>query len=106
MEVILTPGTTKKMIDGQVTSEEDMIPVLQVTELKVVKSPQQGSSMRERFRMLLSDGTYLHEAMLATTQNQLVNEGILQVGSIVRLTRFVCSKIQTRRFVKVFNFRL
>lgn len=95
MEVSLTAGAIGKIMSGEVTTEADMIPVLQVTELKQLKAYQDPT--RERFRMGLSDGTHLHQGMLATDLNDLVKQGTLQSGSIVRLTHFGVHVVQTRR---------
>jgi replication factor A1 len=95
MEVSLTAGAIGKIMNGEVTTEADMIPVLQVTDLKQIMAQQDPT--RERFRMVLSDGTYLHQGMLGTDLNNLVKEGTLQPGSIVRLTRFVGDVIKGRR---------
>ncbi|CAB78915.1 replication A protein-like [Arabidopsis thaliana] len=99
MEVSLTAGAIGKIMNGEVTTEADMIPVLQVTDLKQIMAQQDPT--RERFRMVLSDGTYLHQGMLGTDLNNLVKEGTLQPGSIVRLTRFVGDVIKGRRIVIV-----
>ncbi|KAG7542266.1 Zinc finger CCHC-type [Arabidopsis thaliana x Arabidopsis arenosa] len=99
MEVSLTAGAIGKIMSGEVTTEADMIPVLQVTELKQLKAYQDPT--RERFRMGLSDGTHLHQGMLATDLNDLVKQGTLQFGSIVRLTHFGVHVVQTRRIVIV-----
>ncbi|XP_010449392.1 PREDICTED: replication protein A 70 kDa DNA-binding subunit E-like isoform X1 [Camelina sativa] len=99
MEVSLTAGAIGKIMSGEVTSENDMMPVLQVTDLKHVKAHQNPTS--ERFRMVLSDGTHLHQGMLGADLNNLVKDGSLQSGSIIRLTHFVGSIVQQRRIVIV-----
>ncbi|XP_010529261.1 PREDICTED: replication protein A 70 kDa DNA-binding subunit E-like isoform X1 [Tarenaya hassleriana] len=104
MAVNLSPGAVVRMLNGEVTTEKEMMPVLQVTELKLVQSKRE--PMKERFRMLLSDGTYLQQGMLGTSQNDLVKRGILQAGSVVKLTRFVCNLIQGRRIVIVIELEI
>ncbi|EOA15986.1 hypothetical protein CARUB_v10004104mg [Capsella rubella] len=97
MEVSLTAGAIGKIMSGEVTKEIDMMPVLQVTEVRQIKSQQE--PVRERFRMLVSDGTQLHQGMLGADLNHLVKSGTLQAGSIVRLTKFLCNVIKDRRIV-------
>ncbi|KFK28581.1 hypothetical protein AALP_AA7G015700 [Arabis alpina] len=97
MEMNLTNGAIKKIIDAEVKDELDMIPVLQVTDLKLIST--QVDPAKQRYRLMLSDGSYKTQGMLATDQNQLVNEGILQVHSIVRLNHFLCSNIKDRIIV-------
>lgn len=85
----LTAGAITKILNGEVSSEIDLMPVLQVTELKMIQS--------NRYKFLLSDGIHLQAGMLNTTLNSLVIQGSIQLGSIVRLTHYVCSLIQGRR---------
>ncbi|XP_021889906.1 LOW QUALITY PROTEIN: replication protein A 70 kDa DNA-binding subunit E-like [Carica papaya] len=105
MAVNLTEGAVEKMAKGELASEKDMTPVLQVTELKLVQSrlqqQQQQEPPKERFRLVLSDGTNLQQGMLGTSKNELVKNGSLQIGSVIQLTQFVCSVIQGRRIVIV-----
>lgn len=70
-------------------------PVLQVSDVRLVNTQNQNSN-NERYRILLSDGLFLQQAMLATQKNELVRTDKLQKGSIVQLTEFVCNVIQTR----------
>jgi replication factor A1 len=91
MAVNLTPGAIKTMC---FTSEE-LQPVLQVIDLKLVQSSQNSTS--ERYRLVLSDGSFYQQGMLATQMNQLVKEQKLQKGSVVRLTQYVCNDVQNRK---------
>jgi replication factor A1 len=91
MAVNLTPGAIQTVC---FTSEE-LQPVLQVIDLKLVQSSQNSTS--ERYRLVLSDGSFYQQGMLATQMNQLVKEQKLQKGSIVRLTQYVCNDVQNRK---------
>jgi replication factor A1 len=98
MAVSLTEGVVMKMLNGEVTSETDMMPVLQVTELKLIQSKlHQNQESSNRYKFLLSDGTDLAAGMLNTSLNSLVNQGTIQLGSVIRLTHYICNLIQTRR---------
>lgn len=97
MEAQLTAGAIEMIRNEQVKSEKDMVLILQVTQLRAYSSTLQQGTAKERYRMLLSDGTETQLGMLATTQNQLVNNEILRPGSIVRLNSFICNKIEERR---------
>ncbi|CAH2078559.1 unnamed protein product [Thlaspi arvense] len=102
MEDILTAGALLKINNGEVKSHDGMTPVLQVTELRSVMA-QQMDPTKERFRMCLSDGIHIIQGMLGISQNDLVRNEILRVGSIVRLIQFICNKIQEKRLVIVFE---
>ncbi|VFQ62512.1 unnamed protein product [Cuscuta campestris] len=73
----------------------DVKPVLQVVDLRLV-NPQTQNTANERYRIMLSDGEFLQQGMLATQRNDLVRSEQLQKGSIVRVTQFVRNVIQSR----------
>lgn len=93
MAVTLTAGAITEICSGDFS--EQLKPVLQVIELKQVQS-QQHSNV-ERFRVVVSDGSFYQQGMLATQKNDLVSSGKLQKGSIVRLTQFICNVVQARK---------
>ncbi|WJX56186.1 hypothetical protein P8452_41866 [Trifolium repens] len=100
MAVNLTPGAIKTVC---FTSEE-LQPVLQVIDLKLVQSSQNSTS--ERYRLVLSDGSFYQQGMLATQMNQLVKEQKLQKGSIVRLTQYVCNDVQNRKIIIIVDLEV
>ncbi|XP_010441733.1 PREDICTED: replication protein A 70 kDa DNA-binding subunit C-like [Camelina sativa] len=102
MAVNLTAEAIAKMLNGEVTSETDMTPVLQVTELKMIQTKlNQNHESSNRYKITLSDGILWQQGMLNTSLNSLVIQGSIQFGSIVKLTRFVCNQVQSRRIVVV-----
>ncbi|XP_054791912.1 LOW QUALITY PROTEIN: replication protein A 70 kDa DNA-binding subunit A-like [Prosopis cineraria] len=76
---------------------EDLKPVLQVIDLKLVQSQQHNNT--ERYRLVLSDGSHYQQGMLATQKNELVHAGRLQKGSVVKLTQFICNVVQSRKII-------
>ncbi|KAF7829144.1 replication protein A 70 kDa DNA-binding subunit A [Senna tora] len=96
MAVNLTEGAITIMCRDDFSSE-DLKPVLQVIDLKLVQSQQHSAT--ERYRLVLSDGTYYQQGMLATQKNELVNSGRLQKGSVVKLTQFICNVVQNRKII-------
>eukprot|EP00850_Spirogloea_muscicola_P011414 SM000071S21038 [mRNA] locus=s71:22470:25733:+ [translate_table: standard] len=86
----LTAGAIKGLSDGQ----SELRPVLQVWEMRQIGSPS--NTAQERFRLILSDGLQLHQAMLATQLNDAVKSGGLAKGSIIRLQEYICNKVQNR----------
>ncbi|KAJ1431141.1 hypothetical protein SESBI_07383 [Sesbania bispinosa] len=92
MAVNLTHGAIETICSDNFSSEE-LQPVLQVIDLK----SQQNSTV-ERYRLVLSDGSYYYQqGMLARQKNELVRSRSLQKGSVVRLTRFICNVVQGRK---------
>ncbi|KAL5973297.1 hypothetical protein ACLOJK_029947 [Asimina triloba] len=90
MAAKLTEGAIARVSNGDSSFE----PVLQVFDIRLVNTAH---NTAERYRMLLSDGTHLQQAMLATQMNHVVKSGMLQKGSIVKLTEFICNLIQNRK---------
>ncbi|RWW21335.1 hypothetical protein BHE74_00010527 [Ensete ventricosum] len=99
--VDLTQGAIGAISEGR--AEEGTRPVVQVWDVKLVNTQQ---STTERYRMLLSDGTHMQQAMLATQMNGLVKSGALQKYSIVQLNEFICNVIQNRRIIIVINLEV
>ncbi|KAI3812507.1 hypothetical protein L1987_17217 [Smallanthus sonchifolius] len=89
MAVKLTEGAISVISSGkwQVT---DAKPVIQVFDIRTVK---------ERYRLLLSDGSFHQQGMLATQLNDLVRSQQLQRGSIVQLNDFVTNTIRDRKII-------
>ncbi|KAJ7943945.1 Replication protein A subunit [Quillaja saponaria] len=99
MAVKLTEGAIAMMCREE-TISDDVKPVVQVTDLRLLQQPQQRSTT-ERYRLVISDGSHSQQGMLATQKNDLVSSGKLQKGSIVQLNSFVCNVVQNRRIVIV-----
>ncbi|KAF9626123.1 hypothetical protein IFM89_030970 [Coptis chinensis] len=96
-DINLTNNAIAMICNGELQAEEDMKPVLQVYDIKLLSAGQQSSN--ERYRMLLSDGLHSQQSMLATQLNHLIHSGKLQKGSIVRLSQFVSQTIQNRKII-------
>ncbi|KAL0692969.1 hypothetical protein Bca4012_060149 [Brassica carinata] len=106
MAANLTAGAIAKMLNGEVTTENEMMPVLQVTELKLIQQVRKNQESTERYKLSLSDGIQSQEGILNTTLNLLVKQGRIQIGSVLRLTRFVSNNIQIRRIVIVMELEI
>ncbi|KAL9270628.1 Replication protein A 70 kDa DNA-binding subunit C-like protein [Drosera capensis] len=77
--------------------EEGLTACLQVTDIRLILPANLATGTPERYRILLSDGRYSQQGMLAVQMNGLVKSGVLQKGSVVRLLQYNCSQIQNRR---------
>ena len=67
-------------------------PVMQIVQAKMIEA-----SGQPRWRVVISDGVHVLQAMVTVTLNSLFVNGDAQKGSIVRLQRFETSKIRERR---------
>lgn len=92
----LTEGAISRITSGGASAAE-FKPTLQVTELKQVQTKQPQQS--DRFRLVLSDGTHLQQAMLGTQINHLVKDGHLRSGSVVQLIQYTCTTVQGRMII-------
>ncbi|KAJ0252673.1 Replication protein A 70 kDa DNA-binding subunit C [Hirschfeldia incana] len=102
MAANLTAGAIAKMLSGEVTGEKEMTPILQVTEIKMIQQARRNQELTiERYKVAVSDGIQSQEGMLSAASNALVKQGSIQIGSILRLTRFNCSPVRNRRIVIV-----
>ncbi|KAJ6347700.1 hypothetical protein OIU76_004229 [Salix suchowensis] len=99
----LTEGAISKITSGGATSAE-LKPTLQVTDLKQVQTKQPQQS--DRFRLVLSDGSHLQQAMLGTQINHLVKDGNLRIGSIVQLNQYTCTTVQGRMIIIILELAL
>ncbi|XP_051137025.1 replication protein A 70 kDa DNA-binding subunit A-like [Andrographis paniculata] len=101
--VTLTEGAIAILSSGD-TQPTDVKPVLQVVDIRLVNTQSQNNS--ERYRILLSDGSFTQQGMLATQRNELVRSQKVQKGSIVQLTQFVCNVIQNRMIVIIIDLNV
>ncbi|CAH8358466.1 unnamed protein product [Eruca vesicaria subsp. sativa] len=102
MAANLTAGAIAKMLSGEVTDEKAMTPILQVTEIKMIQQARRNQEVSfERYKIALSDGIQSQEGMLSANSNVLVKQGSIQIGSVIKLTRFSCSPVRDRRIVIV-----
>ncbi|XP_030454003.2 replication protein A 70 kDa DNA-binding subunit A [Syzygium oleosum] len=105
----LTDGAIWKICERELVGESEVKPVVQVVDMKMVKTPSNQNQNpsggvereRQRFRMVLSDGTHMQQGMLATQHNHLVDSGRLQKGSIIRMNHFVCSPVKDRLIIVI-----
>ncbi|KAG8375200.1 hypothetical protein BUALT_Bualt10G0075700 [Buddleja alternifolia] len=96
----LTEGAIAMLSSGDAQGT-DIKPVLQVADIRLVNTQNQNNN--ERYRILLSDGSFTQQGMLATQRNDLVRSEKLQKGSIVQLTQFVCNLIQNRMIIIIID---
>jgi len=100
--VQLTPGGVP-LVSNHVTGAETVQAVLQVLDVRaVVHKSNDNPGGSNRYRMLLSDGVYSLQSMLATAENHHIRDGYIQKGSIIHLQEYTCSTIRGRRSGLIF----
>ncbi|CAM6044043.1 unnamed protein product [Sphagnum compactum] len=79
----------------------DLRPILQVMDVRQIGSPQ---STQERYRLVLSDGVHLQQAMLATQLNEKVKKAVK--GSMVQLLEYICNTVQNRKIIIILDMEI
>jgi replication factor A1 len=101
MSAELSSGAVLRAYNNENTTDEK--PLVQVIEIKPVGQPAGSTAPAERFRLIISDGKYYQQAMLATQRNALVHSGQIKPLCIVRLTEFICNIVHERKILIVLN---
>ncbi|MCO5574367.1 hypothetical protein L7F22_028150 [Adiantum nelumboides] len=99
MAAALTPNAILALNSG----ETDLQPLVQVLDVRQIGT---GQSVQERYRLVLSDGNYVQQAMLATQLNEFVKSGQVQKGSIVKLVEYICNTVQSRKIIIVLSMEV
>ncbi|MCO5550688.1 hypothetical protein L7F22_004178 [Adiantum nelumboides] len=99
MSIPLTPNAIAALNSGQMDSQ----PVVQVLDVRQIGT---GQSVQERYRLVLSDGRYVQQGMLATQLNEHIKSGQVLKGSIVKLVEYICNTVQQRKIIIVLNMEV
>jgi hypothetical protein len=90
----LTTGVCDQIASS--SSKDDPVwassPIMQIVQAKVIETGGQ-----TRWRIIISDGAHVLQAMVITALNTLFENGDAGKGTIVRLLRFGINTIQGRR---------
>ncbi|WVR06269.1 hypothetical protein IAU60_003299 [Kwoniella sp. DSM 27419] len=92
----LTAGFCELVFNSD-TPPEDVQPVLQVLSVKKINAP--GAAGQDRYRLIMSDGKYFIQAMIATQLNHLVESKQLDKNVLIKLTQYVTNAVQGRKLV-------
>lgn len=99
----LTKGSIAQIVNMQSSNENKSFqPIVQILSLKNV-GPGTNKEGADRFRVVLSDGDYFVQGMLATQLKPFVDSGELQQNSIVRVPDFINNSIQGRNIIIILS---
>jgi len=94
----LTPGAIQRLKtapseDLDVLKSEYIVQILSLKKIgaATVNGP-------DRYRIIISDGVYYMQAMLATPLNRVVLDNTLARGSIVSLEKLTCNYLKDKRY--------
>ncbi|GMK57399.1 hypothetical protein CspeluHIS016_0402330 [Cutaneotrichosporon spelunceum] len=97
----LTAGFCREMYNSADTPEGN--PILQVLSIKRI---QAANSNTDRFRVILSDGQYFVQSMLATQLNNLVEDESLKKNVVIKLTQFVTNTVQNKKLIIILGLEV
>ena len=69
-------------------------PTLQCVQIRPMAQPSGGT---ERWRVVFSDGRNYVQTMLATTLNNMINEGTLRRGFLVQLLGYQANNVKQKK---------
>ncbi|WVF69368.1 hypothetical protein IAT40_004144 [Kwoniella sp. CBS 6097] len=99
----LSAGFCELVFTSEVSSETTK-PVLQILSVKKINAP--GAQGQDRYRLILSDGKYFIQAMIATQLNHMVDSKELDKHVLVKLTQYVQNAVQGRKLVIVLQLEV
>ena len=99
----LTEGICERLSNSENEPNSEALftsqPTLQLLSFKKVP-PSGGNNSIDRYRVIVSDGKYFLQSMLATQLNHLVEEEVILKGAIVVIEKFTCNIVQGKRYVR------
>ncbi|KLO19144.1 replication factor-a protein [Schizopora paradoxa] len=96
----MTAGSLMKLLNSQEEDEQLWTAghVIQIVSMKKVTNPGREGQM-ERYRLIISDGAYYTQAMLATQLNHMVDEDRLRKLDVVKVDKLTCNTVQNKRLI-------
>ncbi|ORX40177.1 hypothetical protein BD324DRAFT_616671 [Kockovaella imperatae] len=95
MSGLLTTGFCE-LIHTSASDPKDVIPIVQILNIKKISGQGQD---KDRYRVIISDGKYFTQGMLATQNNPLVESKQIDKNTVVKLTQFASNSVQGRKLI-------
>lgn len=96
----LTAGSLMKLLNSREDDEQlwSAGHIIQIVSMKKVTNPgREGQSGMDRYRLIISDGAYFTQAMLATQLNHMVDEERLGKLDVVKVEKLTCNTVQNKK---------
>jgi len=98
MANLLVPGIVRTLHEIDVTPiPGHESPILQVLAVKKLAATSAAAPMSERWRLVLSDGEYFIQSMLATQLNHMVANNEIQKGVLVKLLQYTTNRMKEKK---------
>lgn len=96
MANLLTPNVLRAIYDSESQPVPGIPPpVLQVLAVKKINSTSPNSA--ERWRVVLSDGAFFIQSMLATQLNPMVVNNEIVKGGLIKLGQYTMNKMKDKK---------
>lgn len=96
----LTAGICERLNNATDTNELEALwssePTVQILSIKKV-GPTSGPAATDRYRIIVSDGEFFLQAMMATQLNRFVEEGHVGKNTVVVIEKFTCNYVQEKK---------
>jgi len=101
MSSVLSTGCIRRVHQSSAQAAQSDGAVVQVLEVKKIelKAGQSG----ERYRLVISDGEFYIQGMLATQLNELVQSGELRQNALIRLNDYIANEINGKKVIIMLN---
>ncbi|KAF9469219.1 hypothetical protein BDZ94DRAFT_1207242 [Collybia nuda] len=105
--VQLTAGSCYRLHHATVEEEEifNTPHTIQFLSIKKVNAGASGAAP-DRFRVIMSDGVYFIQAMLATQLNSMVNDNTIGKHTIAVVEKLTCNYVQEKRLIIILALRI
>lgn len=104
--VQLTAGSCYRLHHATLEDEDifNTPHTIQFLSIKKVNAGASGSAP-DRFRVIMSDGVYFIQAMLATQLNSMVNDNTIGKHTIAVVEKLTCNYVQDKRYATRFTYQ-
>lgn len=99
MTISLTENAVQRLNQGR---DDSFKPIVQIISVRTVNKKQGAGP--DRFRMVLSDGSFFIQGMVATQLNDLFLTNKVTTNSVIRITSYLINSIQNRRLCVIMSF--
>lgn len=105
---LLKPGTIKALFQDDKSNPLYTNPLVQVINIKKLTSPVQqpapsSTDNKDRYRIIISDGTAYFQGMLGLALNSLVESNQLAIYNLIAIKKFTCNLVKDRKIIIILD---
>ena len=99
MPPALTPNAISNILE-QTHGSQDFKPIVQVFDLKELKTKPDADDAAKRFRVLASDGGFAAQGLFGAELNAMCERGEITKFTVLRLREYIVNDLNGRRCVR------